>query len=904
MIVRPGKTPHICLRCQNTLAKRSTGAAYQVASQSTDSKYQDHFDRDANAQDNRENYTSKQHSEEHLAITNRFHGHRGMKKEEYREALNERTLGKRAKVIVLRDSKLNLYDLGESQERLPIKKAAHIDILGRLAEERGLVGQREVDRNIDNFRPKNERQTWEEVNDILRKMQDGFTMTQVNRYIEEFKRREDERPLREIRIHRSNANDGNMLVTPWAAGVSEIQDRFVQGPGRGYLLESHTIKQRAIMRLLRECWNLEISDLADGIGQFEIEFRKEHLELFLLGRISLLDNIQSSYLNGEGEKLEVFRSRGVVRLTCLRTKKPFIVHEFDEALKRSRKEHLTLACLVPPGDSKIDNRKIMRWKEKYLDSSTIQSLGQLTNTCIMEGHQGALTISCIDDKPQALVSGVDVARRLLLNSCESLSRVENRLASGPLSTKEGAFVSTTISDTLPWRHRLRDWVRWTAPTGKDEQMPAKISDPQSAIQPSASSPKVDRPQKVKVDKSSTSASTTHPYWRDDYFTNISAVLGKVLHSSLASPPAKLELGGYNQIHTFAAQAPNLSRVINKARLRMRNKDEKIETLVLRFTPNPFYIVTHAAKGKYAAKRPFKRRPIGAEAMTAFPAIEISLSIDRQAKEVAKLKDVLAIVHECKTDVMLPHNSIDLQFQQRTTCRMSHIGISKVIAKYLKECNFALHGRDSLQFPPSVKIPISKHLCRGAGFHLLGQELDSDGNQIKSEDVRDIPYLFAGLEIHQSLAFDYQDWVLLYSSIEAGKAGGRRAELKLRPIRAGQVADEKQFIDMAYQLANDAGEPDTASTTGLKVGIRAVKGAPVRRVGSEDFRLFNKVALDRSGSKVYWDEAELESSGDEREVELTPKKGDVASYEPNESDEPGYPETTQEDEDLNKIKDKR
>ncbi|KAI6717210.1 hypothetical protein JHW43_000385 [Diplocarpon mali] len=819
MIVRPGKTPHICLRCQNTLAKRSTGAAYQVASQSTDSKYQDHFDRDANAQDNRENYTSKQHSEEHLAITNRFHGHRGMKKEEYREALNERTLGKRAKVIVLRDSKLNLYDLGESQERLPIKKAAHIDILGRLAEERGLVGQREVDRNIDNFRPKNERQTWEEVNDILRKMQDGFTMTQVNRYIEEFKRREDERPLREIRIHRSNANDGNMLVTPWAAGVSEIQDRFVQGPGRGYLLESHTIKQRAIMRLLRECWNLEISDLADGIGQFEIEFRKEHLELFLLGRISLLDNIQSSYLNGEGEKLE-------------------------------------------------------------------------------------LTISCIDDKPQALVSGVDVARRLLLNSCESLSRVENRLASGPLSTKEGAFVSTTISDTLPWRHRLRDWVRWTAPTGKDEQMPAKISDPQSAIQPSASSPKVDRPQKVKVDKSSTSASTTHPYWRDDYFTNISAVLGKVLHSSLASPPAKLELGGYNQIHTFAAQAPNLSRVINKARLRMRNKDEKIETLVLRFTPNPFYIVTHAAKGKYAAKRPFKRRPIGAEAMTAFPAIEISLSIDRQAKEVAKLKDVLAIVHECKTDVMLPHNSIDLQFQQRTTCRMSHIGISKVIAKYLKECNFALHGRDSLQFPPSVKIPISKHLCRGAGFHLLGQELDSDGNQIKSEDVRDIPYLFAGLEIHQSLAFDYQDWVLLYSSIEAGKAGGRRAELKLRPIRAGQVADEKQFIDMAYQLANDAGEPDTASTTGLKVGIRAVKGAPVRRVGSEDFRLFNKVALDRSGSKVYWDEAELESSGDEREVELTPKKGDVASYEPNESDEPGYPETTQEDEDLNKIKDKR
>ncbi|KAK2626446.1 hypothetical protein QTJ16_003621 [Diplocarpon rosae] len=871
MIVRPGRAPHICLRCKNSLAKRPTGAASQVASQSTDSTHQNHLDKAAEAQDDGESYTSTQNLEGDVAKTDRFHGFRGMKKEEYREALkNEKTLGERAKVIVLRDSLLSLYNLGENQGRLPIQEAAHIDILGRLAEERGLVGQTEVDHNIDELRPTTGRQTWEEINELVRNMQEGFTMTQLNNYIEKFKqRRESERPEQEWIARKKDA--GIMRVTPWVPGVSEAQDKFDHDILRGYLLESHTIKQRSIMRLLRECWMLYIPDLADGIGQFEVEFRKEDLELFLVGRTSVLDNIQSSYLNGEGEKLEAFRSRKVVRVTSPHVKKPFIVQEFEEALKRSRREHLNLACLVPPGDSKLTHRRVMRWMEKFFDSSTLQSLGELTNTSIVEGHRGALIISCIDDKEQALVSGVDVARRVLLSSCETAGRVERRLACESSSDKDGAFISTTIPDSLPWRHRLRDWVRWTAPTGKDERLPT-TSDPepavQTAIRTSTSSPEVNGPQKVNVDKPSSSTSTAHAYWSDEYSTNISSVLGKVLHSSLARPPAPLGLVGFNQIHTFAAQAPNTSRIINKARLRMRGKGETTETLVLRFLPNPFHVVTHLAKGKYAKKRPFRKRPMGADAMTAFPAIEIRLFIDRQSKEEPKLKDVLAIVHEGTTDVMLPHNNIDLRFQQRTTCQMTPSGISKVITQYLEKCNFALRGRDSLQFPPSVKIPISKHLCRGAGFGLLGQELDFGGNEIMSQDVRDVPYLFAGLEIQRSLAFDYKDWVILYCSVEAGKAGGRRTELKLRPIRSGKIVDEKQFIDMAYQLAKEAGEPDLASTTGLKVGIRTVKGVPVRRVGSrkkpesEGFRLFDKVALDQTGSTVNWDDDEPGSSEDE------------------------------------------
>lgn len=273
MITRPGRAPHVCLRCQRSLAKRSI-AASRVAFQSTGSQAQTTNDYDTRKdQHDTDDPVTYDNSE-----PPRLHGHRGLKKQEFRKALTRNSLGDTAKVIVLRDSLVNWYEL--DPQHVEPQEAAHIDILGQLAEESGLAGWKEVEKNIDGFRPASKRQTWDEFNDLVRALQEGFTSGQLQTYIESFKEKQKpEEPKSEWTTLAPDA--GLRRVTPWMPGVSELQETFDNDPLRGYFLESHTAKQRLVLQLLRECWLLELPELLDGIGQFEVEVSSGDLELLL-----------------------------------------------------------------------------------------------------------------------------------------------------------------------------------------------------------------------------------------------------------------------------------------------------------------------------------------------------------------------------------------------------------------------------------------------------------------------------------------------------------------------------------------------------------------------------------------------------------------------------------------------
>jgi hypothetical protein len=47
----------------------------------------------------------------------------------------------------------------------------------------------------------------------------------------------------------------------------------------------------------------------------------------------------------------------------------------------------------------------------------------------------------------------------------------------------------------------------------------------------------------------------------------------------------------------------------------------------------------------------------------------------------------------------------------------------------------------------------------------------------AEDL-EVEYMFAGLEMRRSVATEVNGWKLVYTSVEAGQGGGRRAELAL------------------------------------------------------------------------------------------------------------------------------
>jgi hypothetical protein len=205
-----------------------------------------------------------------------------------------------------------------------------------------------------------------------------------------------------------------------------------------------------------------------------------------------------------------------------------------------------------------------------------------------------------------------------------------------------------------------------------------------------------------------------------------------------------------------------------------------------------------------------------------------------------------------------------------------------LRRFIKKCQLSLKGDGRLGTPPTITLPISKHICREPGFKLL-DENNTEGKEMGEDDVRQVPYIFAGLEIRSTLVLNYGQWRLLYTSIEAGRTGGRRSELRIRPIKSEKVSTEKEFVHAAYRLAAALGSSEDFGPLPEFAGIRKIyrndsQAYPlVRGVVTKESKapekLFKYFAKRPTGEEVVdeeWDdgievEAELED-WDEAEVE--------------------------------------
>lgn len=116
-----------------------------------------------------------------------------------------------------------------------------------------------------------------------------------------------------------------------------------------------------------------------------------------MGNPSALHNTHSALLQGEGEKLEAFRSRNVIRVSCTHIKKPFVVQDLKDSLKRSRSTILNLVNLMPgPGSEPLAPKKprptsVKRWCQKHFDAATLQYLSRLTDTKMVQNSIGVVS---------------------------------------------------------------------------------------------------------------------------------------------------------------------------------------------------------------------------------------------------------------------------------------------------------------------------------------------------------------------------------------------------------------------------------------------------------------------------------------------------------------------------------
>lgn len=401
-------------------------------------------------------------------------------------------------------------------------------------------------------------------------------------------------------------------------------------------------------------------------------------------------------------------------------------------------------------------------------------------------------------------------------------------------SSSGVFIKYPAVEGLGWRDRLRQWTRWSAPIAKRDdneggpkETDAGLETPENdALSPTSmknespdttmASQEMTENLEQNHDNQSGETSATHnnqpeetsaaqenqteetsvmhnepeisAHWQDSYRTESSALIGSVLHSyaddTKASTMALQPVHKSVKVHrTFATAVPNLSRLLGSRSTR-GIRPKPLRTLIMHFQPNPFF------KSRKTSK------PIGAAALSAFPPVEMRFSIDPGANAF-KVRDIQAIVSAKNSDLMLPESASDVRFQQRSTSNLSASPgqFPPGIAEFLRDSDLDIRD-GNFDAPAKLSIPIARHLCQAPGLEILG------GGE-KGADTQDVEYLFTGLEIRKTVMMSYEGWRLHYTSIEAGRAGGRRGELRLLPVRVDESpspATEEEFLEAACRLA--------------------------------------------------------------------------------------------------------
>lgn len=175
-----------------------------------------------------------------------------------------------------------------------------------------------------------------------------------------------------------------------------------------------------------------------------------------------------------------------------------------------------------------------------------------------------------------------------------------------------------------------------------------------------------------------------------------------------------------------------------------------------------------------------------------PELEIRIFFDESSKTTS-IRDV-RLVRRKELDLLLPQNIMDLRFIRRACVYSRKGGLDAQIKQFVQDSNLDIWGTGRLRTPTSLTISIPPHS--------LGPI--SDGRSSEGFEREQVEYTFASLEHRCEIGVPFHQpgsWAdLTYTSIEAGKIGGRRDELGLKQPRR---------MKSAHQIDEDDSHDDEA-----------------------------------------------------------------------------------------------
>lgn len=236
-----------------------------------------------------------------------------------------------------------------------------------------------------------------------------------------------------------------------------------------------------------------------------------------------------------------------------------------------------------------------------------------------------------------------------------------------------------------------------------------------------------------------------------------------------------------------------------------------------------------------------------------PYLELRIKASDDA--IIEIDSLRAVAHTHVADVLLPAEPVDARITQKVVAELPGAHLDNTegmqpLLQFLRDARLDM-GRGKLVTPPRVRdlglprwmfyrpefdtrspfleYPVRKRLKAEAAAAAAAGEIadamapyDGAGAEQTSKipsykkqrfdpaynALRPTSYLFAGLELRRPLETTFDGWRLAYTSVEAGQAGGRRAELALEAAPGGDHdlrrgpgdIDSQRFMRSVYKLA--------------------------------------------------------------------------------------------------------
>lgn len=440
----------------------------------------------------------------------------------------------------------------------------------------------------------------------------------------------------------------------------------------------------------------------------------------------------------------------------------------------------------------------------------------------------------------------DKVFRLLLTA-SSPARTWSNLTVYPDVEDNGRVIQDhNNKEKLPWTDRRSEWVRLCLPLTSKQQRTAKAwplttdilrfrvqpTEEDLALPYSTFQRKVDRfdqtvsplglPQ-MEEEKSKKQIPAQEPEttvatpsgWRPFKITT-NAAFGHVLHpggpklaGNTARPHTTTTLAKLPR--TFAPLIPHVAEMTLPA---WSPYDEGISkgralTILMRFVP-----YSEDAESAIYTERA--------------PPLELRLTGDDL--EIKGVHSLRAINRTSVSDILLPAELVDVRTTQQEYAELSPNIIDSTegmepLREFLNKSRFDLR-KGKLKTPPRLhnlglprwllappldiatteprsRADVKRKKAAAAPQPPQNLSYTPEGNQI-----RNVSYVFAGLEFRYAVETTYDGWKLVYTSIEGGAGAGRRAELSLEAVpgydkdlrRAKEAINATFFLRSIYQLA--------------------------------------------------------------------------------------------------------